>query len=107
MSEELKQLLAGNVEQVAQAIASMDVAQLRVAEAAEMADSNRKGVLQAIAERHAALNPPPPPEKPKAETAAKDDDAAWKKPDYAGSLTAGQASWRNAHLKGQLGRAKK
>lgn len=107
MSEVLKQLLAGNIEQVAQAIADMDGEQLEAVEAAEIADSNRKGVLQAIAERHAALNPPAPPEKPKAETAAQDDDAAWKKPDYAGSLTSGQASWRNAHLKGQLGRAKK
>ena len=114
MSDELKQLLSGNVEQVASAIATMDAPQLDALEQAEVADSNRKGVLDAVSDRRAKLaaeNPATPPVPPvKADKQDKQDKPqveAWQKPDYAGTLTSGQAKWRNANLKPQMVRAKK
>lgn len=98
MSDELKKILAGNVDEVSAAVSAMDAGQLDALAQAEAADGTpRKGVEAAIAARREALAG----EQGQAKEAkpSKAQPEPWQLPDYAGALTATQAKWRNANIK--------
>lgn len=94
-AEELQAIQGGTVDAVREAIADTDstddLAALKALE--EAGGSPRKGVLDAIDRRVAALSEPP------VAVEAAPAEQTFRDADYDGPLTGEQAAWRNANLK--------